>query len=83
MKNAKRILALLGVVLLILMYVSTLVFALIDSDMSQNLLKASIACTIILPVLLYGLSLVNRLAKKNNDNSEILQEESSNDSTKK
>lgn len=82
MKKVKRILALVGALALVLMYISTLAFAFIDPAVSGGLLKASIACTIILPVLLYAYSLVYRLSKKNNDNSEILEEEASNNSTK-
>ncbi len=65
MKKARRILAAVGAILLIAMYVMTLVFALIDSPMSRNLLMASIACTIILPVLLYAFELVYRVVKRN------------------
>ena len=54
MKNAKRILALAAAILLFGMYLSTLIFALIGSPHSIDLLWASIACTIVLPVLLYG-----------------------------
>ena len=53
MKNAKRILALVAAILLFGMYLSTLIFALIGSPHSIDLLWASIACTIVLPVLLY------------------------------
>mgnify|MGYP006926457943 CR=1 FL=1 len=53
MKNAKRILALIAAVLLFGMYLSTLIFALIGSPHSIDLLWASVACTIVLPVLLY------------------------------
>lgn len=45
--------ALAGAVLLIALYISTLVFALMDSAASVELLKASVAATILLPVLLY------------------------------
>ena len=50
MKNAKRILALAAAILLFGMYLSTLIFALIGSPHSIDLLWASIACTIVLPV---------------------------------
>ncbi len=83
MKKGKQILALVGVIVLVLMYASTLVFALMDSPVSGDFFKASLACTIILPVLLYGFSLVHRLAQKNNENAEILQEKSSDDSSDK
>lgn len=71
MKKTKRILAMTGVVLLILMYASTLIFAFIDHTKSQGLLKASIACTILVPVLLYAYTMFYKLAHKDNpDDSE-------------
>ena len=65
MKNAKRILALAAAILLFGMYLSTLIFALIGSPHSIDLLWASIACTIVLPVLLYGYMLVFKLTRHN------------------
>lgn len=71
MKKIKRILALLGVFLLIAMYLCTLIFALIDSPAVFGLLKAAIAATILIPVILYGLLMVTRLLKDDSkDNSE-------------
>lgn len=82
MKKGKRILALAGAIALVLMYISTLIFAFVDPSVSGGLLKASIACTVILPVLLYAYSLVYRLSKKNSENSDVLDEEASDNSTK-
>ena len=59
----KRILALIGALLLFGMYAATLLFAFIDHSASQGLLKASIACTMILPVLLYAYTLVYRITR--------------------
>lgn len=69
MKKFKRTLALIGAVLLIVLYVSTLIFALFDHSSSMGLLKASIACTILLPVLLYAYTLVYKISKKEDDDS--------------
>lgn len=63
MNKLKRILALIGAILLICMYAATLVFALIDSPTADSLLKASIAATILIPVLLYAFILIARLLK--------------------
>lgn len=63
MNKLKRILALIGAILLICMYTATLVFALIDSPTADALLKASIAATILIPVLLYAFILIARLLK--------------------
>ncbi|MGN0404928.1 MAG: hypothetical protein ACI4F1_06885 [Bariatricus sp.] len=70
MKKTKRILALIGAVLLILLYASTLIFALTDHSQTQGLFKASIACTILVPVLLYAYTLFYRLLHKNDPDDE-------------
>ena len=53
MKNTKRILSILAVILLIGMYLATLIFALIDSPTAFECLKISIGLTILVPVLLW------------------------------
>ena len=63
MKKIKRILAWIGIVLLLGMYVATFIFAMIDSPNAANLFKASIACTILIPVLLYAYMLVYKWTK--------------------
>lgn len=65
MKKTKRILAIIGVALLVALYGSTLVFAIFDHTKSLGFLKASIACTILLPVLLYAYTLIHKLINKN------------------
>lgn len=71
MKNVKRILALTGAILLILLYVSTLVFAIFDHSASKGLLKVSVAFTILLPVLLYAYIMFYRLAHRNDGVEDI------------
>ena len=61
MQKLRRILALLGVVILVGMYLVTLVFALSSSPNATNMLMASIACTVIIPCLLYGMILIARV----------------------
>lgn len=63
MKKFKQLLALLGVILLVLLYLSTLIFALIGSEFAISMFKVSIAGTILIPVLLYGILLFYRLSK--------------------
>lgn len=67
MKKGKRILALAGAVLLFGMYAVTLIFALTDHSETLGLLKASVACTIIIPVLLYAYSLVYKRTRHDKD----------------
>ncbi len=60
----KRVLAMIGAILLVLMYAMTLIAALSSSESYWNLLMASAACTIIVPVLLYAYGLIYRLLKE-------------------
>ena len=64
MKKLKQITALIGVILLIGLYVSTLILALIGNETTLQLLKAAIVCTVIVPVLLWAYSFIYRLLKK-------------------
>lgn len=64
MKKSKRIFALIGAALLICLYGSTIIFAFVDHSASLHLLKASVAATILLPVLLYAYTLAYRLSHK-------------------
>lgn len=68
-EKIKRILAGAGAVLLILMYISTLIFALIGSPNALKLLWASIASTIVLPVLLYDIQLAFRVTKNEDEDN--------------
>ena len=61
MQKIKRILAFVGAIVLLGMYGATLFFGLTANPASQNMLIASIACTIIVPCLLYGMILVTRV----------------------
>ena len=59
MKKLQRILAILGVVLLLALYASTMIFALSGSE-------NSIGATIIVPVLLYAYMMIYRYLKNRN-----------------
>ena len=55
MKKSHRVLALAGIILLIAMYASTLIFALMDSPSAKGLFMASIFCTFAVPILLFAM----------------------------
>ena len=65
--KSKRILALTGAVILIALYVSSIIFALMDSPLAENLLLASLFCTIVIPAVLYGYAVALRYFKKKNN----------------
>lgn len=64
MKKAKRILAIIGCILLVSMYVVTIVLALTDDPNTMNAFRASSYCTIIVPVLIWAYSFIYKLLKK-------------------
>lgn len=63
MKKIKRVLAILGVVLLLSMYLVTLISALIDSPYSFSLFKASVFSTVAVPIFIYAIMLVYKVIK--------------------
>lgn len=75
MKKVQRILALLGVVLLLAMYGSTMFFAISGSPDSEGWFKASIACTIIVPVFLYANVLIYRYLKNRDEKMDDMKQD--------
>lgn len=69
-KKVKQILAIIGIVVLVGLYVSTIVCALSSSDNFMNLLLASVYATVIIPVLIWAYSFIYKLLKKDRDNEE-------------
>lgn len=67
MKKTKQILALIGVVILIGLYVSTLVCALSSNENFMNMLMASIYATVIIPALIWAYTFIYRLVRKDSD----------------
>ncbi len=61
MKKIQRILALAGVILLAGMYLVVLYLGLTASPATKGALMAAIACTIVIPCLLYAMILVARV----------------------
>ena len=64
MKNIKRILSILVVLVLAGMYLATFIFAMIDSPDAFECLKISVGLTIIVPVLLWIYLSMFRFIKK-------------------
>ena len=65
MKKVKQILAIIGIILLVLLYLSTLICAIIDRTETMRLFQASVMATVIFPVLLWAYSFIYKLIKKN------------------
>lgn len=67
MKKMQRALAMAGVILLVLMYLITLFCAFFDRSHSLILFKASVMCTVLVPILIWGYTVIYRLAKGKNE----------------
>ncbi len=72
--NKKRIAAIIGLCLIAAMYMATIIFALLDSPFARSCLMASLFCTIVIPVVIYGylmfLNLCNGKSEKKETDSE-------------
>lgn len=68
-KKSTRIFAIIGIILLVSLYVSSLVFALIDHPVAAILLKISFIGTIVIPIMLYVYSMVFRAFKRKDEDT--------------
>ena len=69
-KSFRRAAALIGAVLLFGMYGMTLAASFLDRSAGQAWLKASVTATILIPVLLYAILLVERGLREWADNKQ-------------
>jgi dolichyl-phosphate-mannose--protein O-mannosyl transferase len=67
MKKAKQILAIIGVILLVGLYVTTLVLAITDNSATMNVFFASIVATVMIPVLIWAYTFIYRLVTGKGD----------------
>ncbi len=58
MKKAQRVIAVIGLIIIALLYISFFVLAAFGSNISQNMLISAFAATIVVPVLMYMLQLI-------------------------
>lgn len=58
MKKVKRIVALLGVMVLAGMYIATLVCAFLATPATRDMFMASVVATVMIPILLYVVQLI-------------------------
>lgn len=60
-KKIKRIVALIGALILIGLYLLVLILGITASPATKGVLMAAIGCTIVLPCLLYAMMLIARV----------------------
>ena len=64
MKKGKQILAIIGIILLVILYLSTLVCAITDNTGTMKMFKASIFATFVIPVLIWAYTFIYKLTHK-------------------
>lgn len=67
MKNTKRVLSILGILILAGLYLASLILAITGSEHTFDLFVASVAATVIIPILLWGYIIIYRFLTKNKD----------------
>lgn len=74
MLKIRRIMAIVGVVLLIGLYITTLIAALLSSEASAGLFQASLFLSFVIPVIIYAYTLLYKLLhpeEKDSDNKKL------------
>lgn len=66
MKKVKQIMAIIGILLLVALYVTTLVLALTDNPDTMNAFRASVYCTVTVPVLIWAYTFIYKLVHRDN-----------------
>ena len=69
-KRAKRIIALIGALILIGLYLAVLILGITASPATKGVPMAAIGCTIVLPCLLYAMLLIARLLRGRRENED-------------
>ena len=69
-KKTKRILALIGVILLVGLYITTLVLAIVDSSATMDLFRGSIFATVVIPTIIWAYTYIYQLFSKKKDHDD-------------
>ena len=69
MEKGKRILALIGIILLAALYGLTIVAAIFDNTNTMRYLAASLMATVIVPVFIWVYQLIYRMIRDRKDHS--------------
>jgi len=72
MKKARQILAIIGIIILVGMYVATLVCALSGSENFMSMLMAAIYASAVIPVLIWAITFLYKLFHKDDSDANNL-----------
>lgn len=71
MKKSKRIMAMIGVIILVGLYFMTLIFSLMENELAQGLFMASLAATFVVPVIIYACMYFYKISNKPQDDQDF------------
>ena len=63
-KKMKRVLAIAGIVILAVIYLATFIIGLMGKAEAKDLLMACIVCTVVVPVLMYAMLMVEKILSR-------------------
>lgn len=69
MKNTRRIMAIIGIIILVALYLLTFIFALIDTPWASKLFTASAFATVLVPLILWIYLWIAKVLSKDSDES--------------
>ena len=72
MKKVRQILAIIGIIILVGMYIATLVCALSGSENFMSMLMASIYTSMVIPVLIWAFTFLYKLFNKDDSDANNL-----------
>jgi len=70
MKKARQILAIIGIIILVGMYIATIICALSANENFMSMLLASIYASAVIPVLIWAITFIFHLVKKDDVSEE-------------
>ena len=70
MKNFKKIVCILGVVILVGIYILALISAIFNKEGSNGLFMAAIYSTVVIPAFMYAILLLHKVLSKRNNNDD-------------
>ena len=65
----KRIIAIIGIAILVLLYIATFISAIFTTPAAPQMFKACIYATIVVPVLFYGYLLIYKVIKQRSEDN--------------
>ena len=82
MKKMKQIMAWIGIIILVALYLITFLLGIFGNEHTKGMLMASIICTVVVPCLMYGMILIARVLSKDSTNENTSDQVTSSTNTK-